>query len=88
MESPTSPSVPTTSSASSKDRPLSDPTNPTVLPTLKLRELEALAIEQAIVQARGNVHRIVELLGMGRATFYRRVQEPRFAKVLAKYRSR
>lgn len=56
------------------------------LPTLDLRELEALAIEQALKQAKGNIHQAVRLLGIGRATLYRRIQNPRFAKLLAKYR--
>jgi DNA-binding NtrC family response regulator len=44
-----------------------------VLPTLVLRDLEALAIEQALAQTGGHVGNAARLLGLGRATLYRRL---------------
>jgi len=45
------------------------------LPTLKLRELEAMAIKQALEQTGGHIANAAKLLGIGRATLYRRVVE-------------
>jgi transcriptional regulator of acetoin/glycerol metabolism len=45
------------------------------LPTLNIRELERLAIEQAMKQASGSVAKAAKLLGIGRATLYRRLHE-------------
>jgi transcriptional regulator of acetoin/glycerol metabolism len=43
------------------------------LPTLNLKELERVAIEQAMRQADGSVLKAAKLLGIGRATLYRRL---------------
>jgi DNA-binding NtrC family response regulator len=43
------------------------------LPTLVLRDLEALAIEEALARAAGHVGNAARLLGLGRATLYRRL---------------
>lgn len=45
------------------------------LPTLNLKELEKLAIEQALEQAGKSVAKASKLLGIGRATLYRRLRE-------------
>lgn len=45
------------------------------LPTLKLKELEHMAIVQAMRMAHGSVTRAARLLGIGRATLYRRLAE-------------
>jgi transcriptional regulator of acetoin/glycerol metabolism len=38
-----------------------------------LRDLEALAIEEALARAAGHVGNAARLLGLGRATLYRRL---------------
>jgi DNA-binding NtrC family response regulator len=45
------------------------------LPTLQLRELERLAIESALEQTTGHIASAAKLLGLGRATLYRRLVE-------------
>lgn len=46
------------------------------LPTLNLRELERIAIAQALEASGGSVERAAQTLGIGRATLYRRLAEP------------
>ena len=43
--------------------------------TLNLRELERMAIDKALKAANGSVGKAAKLLGMGRATLYRRLAE-------------
>jgi DNA-binding NtrC family response regulator len=45
------------------------------LPTLQLRELERMAIELALEQTKGHIASAAKLLGLGRATLYRRLIE-------------
>lgn len=45
------------------------------LPTLNLKKLETLAIQQALQQTGGDVRRASEILGIGRTTLYRRIKE-------------
>jgi transcriptional regulator of acetoin/glycerol metabolism len=45
------------------------------LPTLKLSELQDIAIDQALKQTDGSVLKAAKLLGIGRATLYRRLHE-------------
>jgi len=45
------------------------------LPTLNLNELEALAIEAAMKQTGNRVAKAAKLLGIGRATLYRRLSK-------------
>lgn len=45
------------------------------LPTLNLKELERLAINAAMKQTGGSVIQASKLLGMGRATLYRRLND-------------
>jgi transcriptional regulator of acetoin/glycerol metabolism len=47
------------------------------LPRGRLRDVERAAIEQALAQTGGNVSRAADLLGIGRATLYRRLREYR-----------
>jgi DNA-binding NtrC family response regulator len=47
------------------------------LPTVNLQELERLAIQQALRQVDGNRVAAAKLLGIGRATLYRKLQELR-----------
>ncbi|HTJ81423.1 MAG TPA: sigma-54 dependent transcriptional regulator [Polyangiaceae bacterium] len=56
---------------------LPPPTAPRVtgLPTLNLRELEGTAIKLALEQSGGHIANAAKLLGIGRATLYRRVVE-------------
>ncbi len=46
------------------------------LPTLDLGELERRAIAKAMEQTKGNVEQAARLLGLGRATLYRRLATP------------
>jgi DNA-binding NtrC family response regulator len=46
-----------------------------LLPTLVLRDLEALAIKLALRETKGHIANAARLLGMGRATLYRRLVE-------------
>jgi DNA-binding NtrC family response regulator len=41
----------------------------------KMEELEAQAIENAIVQYKGNLTEAAKALGIGRATLYRKVKQ-------------
>jgi transcriptional regulator of acetoin/glycerol metabolism len=43
------------------------------LPTINLKELERLAIEAALGRAKGSVVKAARLLGIGRATLYRKM---------------
>ena len=45
------------------------------LPTLRLTELEQLAIEEAMRLSKGNAMKAVELLGISKATLYRKLRE-------------
>jgi transcriptional regulator of acetoin/glycerol metabolism len=45
------------------------------LPTLQLKELENMAIQAALAQTNGHIASAAKLLGIGRATLYRRVVE-------------
>jgi transcriptional regulator of acetoin/glycerol metabolism len=45
------------------------------LPTLNLKELERIAIREAMQQT-GSVTKAAHLLGIGRSTLYRRLQRP------------
>lgn len=45
------------------------------LPTLNIRELERMAINEAMKQTGGRVGPASKLLGIGRATLYRRLHE-------------
>lgn len=45
------------------------------LPTLRLAELEQLAIEEAMRLSKGNAMKAVELLGISKATLYRKLRE-------------
>ncbi len=52
------------------------PSAPTTgLPTIVLRDLEALAIEEALRRSDGSIPKAAKLLGLGRATLYRRLTE-------------
>jgi two-component system response regulator HydG len=44
------------------------------LPTLNLKELEELAIEEAMKRTGSKVAKAAKLLGIGRATLYRRLE--------------
>ncbi len=44
-----------------------------LLPTLELRELERMAIQLALTQTKGHIASAAKLLGIGRATLYRRI---------------
>jgi DNA-binding NtrC family response regulator len=44
------------------------------LDTLDLQELEKQAIQQALVEANGNLSQVVRLLGIGRTTLYRKLK--------------
>ena len=44
------------------------------LDTLDLKELERRAIEQALVEANGNLSQVVRILGIGRTTLYRKLK--------------
>jgi DNA-binding NtrC family response regulator len=55
--------------------PSSSPATPSGLPTLVLRDLEQLAMQQALKQTNGHVANAAKLLGIGRATLYRRLVE-------------
>lgn len=46
-------------------------------PPLNLAELERRAIAAALLQTRGNVPRAAQLLGIGRATLYRKLANQR-----------
>jgi DNA-binding NtrC family response regulator len=46
---------------------------------LSLRELERRAIEKALLRTKGSVEKAARLLGIGRATLYRRLGEEGFA---------
>ncbi len=48
---------------------------PSALPTLVLRDLERLAIQEALAKTKGHIASAAKLLGIGRATLYRRVVE-------------
>jgi transcriptional regulator of acetoin/glycerol metabolism len=43
--------------------------------SLNLEELERWAIEQALVQAQGNISEVVKKLGMGKTTLYRKLKK-------------
>lgn len=47
------------------------------LPTLKISELEEMAIREAMQISDGKVAKAAKLLGIGRATLYRRLNQPR-----------
>lgn len=47
---------------------------------LSLRELERRAIEKALIRTKGSVEKAARLLGIGRATLYRRLGEEGFAQ--------
>ncbi len=49
------------------------PPPPQGLPTLELRELEGMAIKEALAQSNGHIADAAKVLGIGRATLYRRV---------------
>jgi len=49
---------------------------------LDLKELVALAIEEALRRTGGNIMKTCRILNIGKATLYRRLQEPRFQRVL------
>jgi DNA-binding NtrC family response regulator len=55
--------------------PTSAASAPAGLPTIVLRDLEALAIAEALRRAEGSIPRAAKLLGLGRATLYRRLME-------------
>ncbi len=48
---------------------------PTATSVQKMEELEAQAIENAIVQYKGNLTEAAKALGIGRATLYRKVKQ-------------
>jgi transcriptional regulator of acetoin/glycerol metabolism len=45
------------------------------LPTLVLRDLERLAFQEALAKTKGHIASAAKMLGIGRATLYRRVVE-------------
>jgi transcriptional regulator of acetoin/glycerol metabolism len=45
------------------------------LPTLQLRDLERMAIQLALEETKGHIASAAKLLGLGRATLYRRLVE-------------
>jgi len=45
-----------------------------IAPVAKMEQLEAQAIENAIIQCRGNLTEASKALGIGRATLYRKVK--------------
>lgn len=48
--------------------------SPSRLDTLDLKELERIAIQQALVEANGNLSQVVRILGIGRTTLYRKLK--------------
>ncbi|MEG2747428.1 MAG: sigma-54 dependent transcriptional regulator, partial [Gordonibacter sp.] len=73
-ESSSSIKVPdTATSAAKNDDPVSTSDGP--LPTLSLKELEALAINEAILQADGNIATAAAILDISKATLYRKLKE-------------
>lgn len=69
LRAPVLPAVPTPRVPASPD---SAPSS-TKLPTLMLRDLERLAISEALEQTKGHIAAAAKLLGLGRATLYRRL---------------
>ncbi|MFO0661603.1 MAG: sigma-54 dependent transcriptional regulator [Polyangiaceae bacterium] len=69
----TKPLLPNLQQADSSPAPA--PVSGNALPTLNLRDLEQLAIQQALKQTQGHVAHAAKLLGIGRATLYRRLVE-------------
>ena len=55
-------------------RPAAGPSKPPDA-SLNLEELERWAIEQALVQAQGNISEVVKKLGMGKTTLYRKLKK-------------
>jgi len=53
------------------------PPKPPKFDTLDLKQLERLAIEQALEEANGNLSQVVRLLGIGRTTLYRKLKAHR-----------
>lgn len=75
---------PNESSSSFKVQPRIDPNGLEIppshaeqrsLPTLRLSELEQLAIEEAMRQCKGNAAKATKLLGISKATLYRKLRE-------------
>jgi hypothetical protein len=53
-----------------------------MLPTLNLKQLEALAIKEALALNNGSVVKAARTLGIGRATLYRKLSDkPRKPKI-------
>jgi DNA-binding NtrC family response regulator len=69
---PPIPEAPAELAAQAQPGPISAPGR---LPTLQLRELERMAIELALEQTKGRIASAAKLLGLGRATLYRRLIE-------------
>ncbi|MEG1494036.1 MAG: sigma 54-interacting transcriptional regulator [Gordonibacter sp.] len=67
------PDTATATSAAKNDDPVS--TSDGSLPTLSLKELEALAINEAILQADGNIATAAAILDISKATLYRKLKE-------------
>ena len=62
-----------TVTATSSPTPTKAPSSPR-FETLDLKAIERQAIEQALVEANGNLSQVVRLLGIGRTTLYRRLK--------------
>ena len=58
--------------------PMDAPATHSKLSTLDLKQLERLAIEQALEEAEGNLSQVVRLLGIGRTTLYRKLKAHKF----------
>ena len=62
-----------TQAATSSPAPARAPSSPR-FETLDLKVIERQAIEQALVEAKGNLSQVVRLLGIGRTTLYRKLK--------------
>ena len=69
------PPIPSSPSASEPETPAPTSVRSRSLPTLHLKELETMAIQAALAQTNGHMASAAKLLGLGRATLYRRVVE-------------
>jgi DNA-binding NtrC family response regulator len=55
----------------------------TILPGMKMTEIERAAIEAALRETRGNRRKAAELLGIGERTLYRKLREYQIPEVLS-----
>lgn len=55
--------------------------NPDFVDTLNLKELERFAVKRALVHSEGNLDQAARLLGISKATMYRKVESLGMKKV-------